>query len=107
MAPLIEARCALLSSVLPAMNCAPLCENCTITGLFACRAAASTALMELLPIALTAGRAHFSLLQNAKTSCRAEPTITPGLSFNLLIARSRPRQGEEPCSFPAIHFALA
>ena len=45
------------------MNCAPVCENWTMTGDFASFAAASAPLIVCDPIALTDGSAHFASLQ--------------------------------------------
>ncbi len=61
--PAIDAAWALLSSVLPPMNWAPVCENWTIIGAFASFAAASAALIVCEPIAFTDGSAQSTSLQ--------------------------------------------
>jgi len=61
--PAIDAAWALLSTVLPAMNWAPVCENWTMIGALASFAAASAALIVWDPIALTDGSAQSTSLQ--------------------------------------------
>src|SRR5262249_57693249 len=80
--------CLLLSSVLPAKSCEPVCESWMMIGALAARAAAIAAFAELEPMTFTAGRANPASLPYAKSSFTALPVRTPGLRVSLFMFTS-------------------